>query len=207
MLVTPGPQDLPLHSWERAAAAYDRKLRDQLAAEELAESRREMLAGLSWSDRAGLTARQAAALLEEELVHLDGKPEETITTPPLMRRPPRKVRVAKKKDTMPVVPQPHMLDGLPEVTRVRRQHAAYGPPPPAARQSAPRERKEGDRRGGVETDDVVGGGGGDSDQDLEESRVKRHHTGSTGPVHSFVKTDKHGHYKWGVRHHVGHGYS
>lgn len=30
------------------------------------------------------------------------------------------------------------------------------------------------------------------------------HEGSAGPVHTFVKTDKHAHFKWGVRHHVGH---
>lgn len=200
LAASPGPGDLPLHSWERAAAAYDRKLQEQLAAEELVETRRDMLQGLSWSKRPELTARQASALLEEELVQRDEqlerleRPEDTITSP-LMRRPARKVRVIKKsgrEDSLPVVPQPHMLDGLPEVTRVRRQHAAYGPPPPS-RQSA------GVRRSKAEDGNV--------DQELEESRVKRHHTGSTGPVHSFVKTDKHGHYKWGVRHHVGHGYS
>lgn len=29
------------------------------------------------------------------------------------------------------------------------------------------------------------------------------HGGITGPVHTFVKTDKNANYKWGVRHHVG----
>ncbi|XP_075233839.1 uncharacterized protein LOC142331692 [Lycorma delicatula] len=31
--------------------------------------------------------------------------------------------------------------------------------------------------------------------------------GVTGPVHTFQKTDKHAHYKWGVRHHVGHEFA
>ncbi|KAL0277004.1 UNVERIFIED_CONTAM: hypothetical protein PYX00_004439 [Menopon gallinae] len=26
---------------------------------------------------------------------------------------------------------------------------------------------------------------------------------AVGPVHTFVKTDEHAHFKWGVRHHVG----
>jgi len=39
------------------------------------------------------------------------------------------------------------------------------------------------------------------------NRRSGHHMGVTGPVHTFVKTDKHGHYKWGVRHHAGHGFS
>ncbi|XP_053602481.1 uncharacterized protein LOC128670665 [Plodia interpunctella] len=30
-----------------------------------------------------------------------------------------------------------------------------------------------------------------------------HSSGVTGPVHTFVKTDKNANYKWGVRHHVG----
>ncbi|KAG8278595.1 hypothetical protein J6590_016857 [Homalodisca vitripennis] len=39
-------------------------------------------------------------------------------------------------------------------------------------------------------------------------RVRRdHHQGVTGPVHTYVKTDKHAHFKWGVRHHVGHEYA
>lgn len=39
-------------------------------------------------------------------------------------------------------------------------------------------------------------------------RVRRDgHQGVTGPVHTFVKTDKHAHFKWGVRHHVGHQYA
>ncbi|KAK4873719.1 hypothetical protein RN001_013079 [Aquatica leii] len=37
-------------------------------------------------------------------------------------------------------------------------------------------------------------------------RLKRDH-GVTGPVHTYVKTDKHANFKWGVRHHVGHHYS
>jgi len=31
--------------------------------------------------------------------------------------------------------------------------------------------------------------------------------GVTGPVHTFVKTDEHAHFKWGVRHHVGHEFA
>lgn len=41
-----------------------------------------------------------------------------------------------------------------------------------------------------------------------EFRDKREHGhGVTGPVHTFVKTDPHAHFKWGVRHHVGHHYA
>lgn len=45
--------------------------------------------------------------------------------------------------------------------------------------------------------------------EAEESRLKRDHGGygSTGPVHTYVKTDKHANFKWGVRHHVGHKYA
>ncbi|CAH2107623.1 unnamed protein product [Euphydryas editha] len=32
-------------------------------------------------------------------------------------------------------------------------------------------------------------------------------SGVTGPVHTFVKTDKNANYKWGVRHHVGNKYA
>ncbi|KAJ0180076.1 hypothetical protein K1T71_004667 [Dendrolimus kikuchii] len=32
-------------------------------------------------------------------------------------------------------------------------------------------------------------------------------SGVTGPVHTFVKTDKNANYKWGVRHHVGDKYA
>lgn len=31
--------------------------------------------------------------------------------------------------------------------------------------------------------------------------------GVTGPVHTYVKTDKHANFKWGVRHHVGKHYA
>ncbi|KAJ3617329.1 hypothetical protein MTP99_007061 [Tenebrio molitor] len=34
-----------------------------------------------------------------------------------------------------------------------------------------------------------------------------HHQGVTGPVHTYVKTDKHANFKWGVKHHVGHHYA
>lgn len=49
--------------------------------------------------------------------------------------------------------------------------------------------------------------------DSEESESQRYrrqgggHEGVTGPVHTFVKTDEHAHFKWGVRHHVGHEYA
>lgn len=46
--------------------------------------------------------------------------------------------------------------------------------------------------------------------DINEARVRRDGGGGhgvTGPVHTFVKTDKHAHFKWGVRHHVGHQYA
>ncbi|RZF39200.1 hypothetical protein LSTR_LSTR017120 [Laodelphax striatellus] len=46
-------------------------------------------------------------------------------------------------------------------------------------------------------------------QEPKERRRRQghHHQGVTGPVHTFQKTDKHAHYKWGVRHHVGHEYA
>lgn len=44
--------------------------------------------------------------------------------------------------------------------------------------------------------------------EASDIRPKReHHHGVTGPVHTFVKTDKNAHFKWGVRHHVGHHYA
>jgi hypothetical protein len=46
--------------------------------------------------------------------------------------------------------------------------------------------------------------------EVNEARVRRDGGGGhgvTGPVHTFVKTDKHAHFKWGVRHHVGHQYA
>lgn len=45
---------------------------------------------------------------------------------------------------------------------------------------------------------------------LENFKVSRrgdHHEGITGPVHTFQKTNKHAHFKWGVKHHVGHQYA
>lgn len=44
----------------------------------------------------------------------------------------------------------------------------------------------------------------DSDGATSQHQERRNHEESTGPVHTFVKTDKHAHFKWGVRHHVGH---
>ncbi|KAF7265711.1 hypothetical protein GWI33_020794 [Rhynchophorus ferrugineus] len=41
--------------------------------------------------------------------------------------------------------------------------------------------------------------------DSKDNRDKRHYKNrGTGPVLTFVKTDKNANYKWGVRHHVGH---
>lgn len=34
-----------------------------------------------------------------------------------------------------------------------------------------------------------------------------HHEGITGPVHTYQKTNKHAHFKWGVKHHVGHQFA
>jgi len=34
----------------------------------------------------------------------------------------------------------------------------------------------------------------------------KHHYASVGPVYTFVKTDKHANFKWGVRHRVGQEY-
>ncbi|KAJ1522692.1 hypothetical protein ONE63_001853 [Megalurothrips usitatus] len=166
-----------------------------LADEEMAEARRHPSSSSSWSGRPQLSERQAAALLAEEIEQQEGDDDEpVIDAPPApkMRRPVKRLRAKKirrPEPELPVVPQPHMLDGLPStsttttttpasVTRVRRQQGA--------------DRGDGDP----------------TDQAVDESRVKRHgHMGSTGPVHSFVKTDKHGHYKWGVRHHVGHHFA
>ncbi|KAG6453498.1 uncharacterized protein LOC115445664 [Manduca sexta] len=59
----------------------------------------------------------------------------------------------------------------------------------------------------------------DEDDHRHQQRPKRghdydhdsgHHRGTggvTGPVHTFVKTDKNANYKWGVRHHVGDKYA
>lgn len=46
-----------------------------------------------------------------------------------------------------------------------------------------------------------------TDRSLQYRPKREHHEGSVGPVHTFVKTDKHANFKWGVRHHVGHKYS
>lgn len=47
-----------------------------------------------------------------------------------------------------------------------------------------------------------------SDETNENVRYRRDHShGITGPVHTYVKTDKHANFKWGVRHHVGHHYA
>ncbi|EFA08329.1 hypothetical protein TcasGA2_TC005971 [Tribolium castaneum] len=44
--------------------------------------------------------------------------------------------------------------------------------------------------------------------EASDYRLKRDHGhGVTGPVHTYVKTDKHANFKWGVKHHVGHHYA
>ncbi|XP_075971085.1 uncharacterized protein LOC142973324 [Anticarsia gemmatalis] len=52
----------------------------------------------------------------------------------------------------------------------------------------------------------------DYDHDHDHDHDHGHHghrgtSGVTGPVHTFVKTDKNANYKWGVRHHVGDKYA
>lgn len=34
---------------------------------------------------------------------------------------------------------------------------------------------------------------------IQEKKHQRKHKGATGPVHTFVKTDKNANFKWGVR--------
>lgn len=49
-----------------------------------------------------------------------------------------------------------------------------------------------------------------TDHRLDDSRIKRDHGddhGVTGPVFTFVKTDKNANFKWGVRHHAGNHYA
>ncbi|PZC73010.1 hypothetical protein B5X24_HaOG210181 [Helicoverpa armigera] len=43
--------------------------------------------------------------------------------------------------------------------------------------------------------------------DYDHDHDHRGTSGVTGPVHTFVKTDKNANYKWGVRHHVGDKYA
>ncbi|CAH4008281.1 unnamed protein product [Pieris brassicae] len=45
------------------------------------------------------------------------------------------------------------------------------------------------------------------DHDYNRDHDYDSHKGVTGPVHTFVKTDKNANYKWGVRHHVGNKYA
>ncbi|KAJ8732237.1 hypothetical protein PYW08_014967 [Mythimna loreyi] len=54
--------------------------------------------------------------------------------------------------------------------------------------------------------------GHDHDYDHHDHHDHHNHdhkgtSGVTGPVHTFVKTDKNANYKWGVRHHVGDKYA
>ncbi|CAK1603910.1 unnamed protein product [Parnassius mnemosyne] len=44
-------------------------------------------------------------------------------------------------------------------------------------------------------------------EDRDHDYDHRGTSGVTGPVHTFVKTDKNANYKWGVRHHVGNKYA
>ncbi|KAI8428469.1 hypothetical protein MSG28_007280 [Choristoneura fumiferana] len=51
---------------------------------------------------------------------------------------------------------------------------------------------------------------GHDDYDYGHDHDRDHDRGThgvTGPVHTFVKTDKNANYKWGVRHHVGNKYA
>ncbi|CAH0699742.1 unnamed protein product [Spodoptera exigua] len=48
---------------------------------------------------------------------------------------------------------------------------------------------------------------GHDDYDHDHDHDHRGTSGVTGPVHTFVKTDKNANYKWGVRHHVGDKYA
>ncbi|CAK1553406.1 unnamed protein product [Leptosia nina] len=45
------------------------------------------------------------------------------------------------------------------------------------------------------------------DHDHDYDHGHKDTSGVTGPVHTFVKTDKNANYKWGVRHHVGNKYA
>ncbi|CAG9560124.1 unnamed protein product [Danaus chrysippus] len=47
----------------------------------------------------------------------------------------------------------------------------------------------------------------DRDHDHDNAHDHRSTSGVTGPIHTFVKTDKNANYKWGVRHHVGNQYA
>ncbi|CAH0627302.1 unnamed protein product [Chrysodeixis includens] len=47
----------------------------------------------------------------------------------------------------------------------------------------------------------------DYDHDHDYDSDHKGTSGVTGPVHTFVKTDKNANYKWGVRHHVGDKYA
>ncbi|XP_022816745.1 proline-rich protein 7-like [Spodoptera litura] len=48
---------------------------------------------------------------------------------------------------------------------------------------------------------------GHDDYDHDHDHDHKGTSGVTGPVHTFVKTDKNANYKWGVRHHVGDKYA
>ncbi|KAG8234878.1 hypothetical protein J437_LFUL014570 [Ladona fulva] len=62
------------------------------------------------------------------------------------------------------------------------------PAPPVPYQGAATARH---RRGEYKVEEEEGG-----------QSVAKSPTVSYGPVYTYVKTDKHGHYKWGVRHAV-----
>ncbi|CAB3371667.1 Hypothetical predicted protein [Cloeon dipterum] len=45
------------------------------------------------------------------------------------------------------------------------------------------------------------------DAPLSRARRSPGKEGVVGPVHTYVKTDKHANFKWGVKHHVGKEYA
>ncbi|XP_045493133.1 uncharacterized protein LOC123692432 [Colias croceus] len=77
----------------------------------------------------------------------------------------------------------------------------YAPLPPLHRIPIPvrYERWQRPKRGQDEYDH-------DRDRDHDHDDHDHKNGGVTGPVHTFVKTDKNANYKWGVRHHVGNKY-
>ncbi|XP_063532096.1 uncharacterized protein LOC134742842 [Cydia strobilella] len=84
---------------------------------------------------------------------------------------------------------------------MRMRYTRYAPPPPPPKPHRipipvheTTEKYQRPKRG--HDHDFYG-----HDHDHDQTR------GVTGPVHTFVKTDKNANYKWGVRHHVGNKYA
>ncbi|KAL0892432.1 hypothetical protein ABMA27_015545 [Loxostege sticticalis] len=78
----------------------------------------------------------------------------------------------------------------------------YAPPPPHFRpQIRPEPTDEQWERPKRNHHDYEDHDHHDHDHEHRDTR------GVTGPVHTFVKTDKNANYKWGVRHHVGNKYA